>query len=188
MCAADAVANRRGTVESIRASHVMEHIPAGQERIDVMNEAHRVLKPGGTFEIIVPLAAHGRRSPTLRMFHSGAWNPSATSMACTVRTRTTASSCGRRSSFMSRVAGKVIGWGGLDEDRSAPCPGSRAERRVDPRTKLQLMRVSHPQSRCDEECPLLFPCECESVRVGCSRPGSSRSGSPRRSDRPRSAG
>lgn len=45
-----------GTVESIRASHVMEHIPAGQDRIDVMNEAHRVLKPGGTFEIIVPLA------------------------------------------------------------------------------------------------------------------------------------
>ncbi|SOE67679.1 hypothetical protein SAMN05446589_3103 [Streptomyces sp. OV198] len=38
----------------------MEHIPAGQERIDVMNEAHRVLKPCGTFEIIVPLASTWR--------------------------------------------------------------------------------------------------------------------------------
>lgn len=44
-----------GGVTSIRASHVMEHVPAGAERIAVFNEAHRVLAPGGTFEIIVPL-------------------------------------------------------------------------------------------------------------------------------------
>lgn len=43
-----------GSVGAIRASHVMEHIPSGQARLDVMNEAHRVLIPGGTFEIIVP--------------------------------------------------------------------------------------------------------------------------------------
>jgi predicted SAM-dependent methyltransferase len=43
------------TVEAVRASHLMEHIPAGQPRIDVMNEAWRVLKPGHDFEIIVPL-------------------------------------------------------------------------------------------------------------------------------------
>lgn len=43
-----------GTVERIRASHVMEHIPSGAPRIDVMNEAHRVLRTHGTFEIIVP--------------------------------------------------------------------------------------------------------------------------------------
>jgi len=42
------------TVAAIRASHVLEHISAGADRIAVMNEAHRVLKPGGTFEIVVP--------------------------------------------------------------------------------------------------------------------------------------
>ncbi len=42
------------SVDAIRAAHVMEHIPAGQARIDVMNEAHRVLKPGAVFEIRVP--------------------------------------------------------------------------------------------------------------------------------------
>lgn len=42
------------SVEAVRASHVLEHIPAGPDRIFVFNEAHRVLYPGGTFEIIVP--------------------------------------------------------------------------------------------------------------------------------------
>lgn len=42
------------SIDALRASHVMEHIPAGAERIAVMNEAHRVLKPGGTFEVVVP--------------------------------------------------------------------------------------------------------------------------------------
>ncbi len=42
------------SIGNMRASHVMEHIPAGQDRIDVMNEAWRVLIPGGTLEIIVP--------------------------------------------------------------------------------------------------------------------------------------
>lgn len=52
------------SVDAIRASHVMEHIPAGHERIFVMNEAHRVLKPGGTFEIIVPfVVARGAGEP-----------------------------------------------------------------------------------------------------------------------------
>lgn len=43
-----------GTVDSARASHVLEHIPT-EHRIFVMNEVHRVLKPGGTFEVILPL-------------------------------------------------------------------------------------------------------------------------------------
>lgn len=44
-----------GSVESIYASHVFEHIPAGAPRIDVMNECWRVLEIGGTLRIIVPL-------------------------------------------------------------------------------------------------------------------------------------
>lgn len=55
------------SIEAIRASHVMEHIPAGSARIAVMNEAHRVLKPGGVFEIIVPLLVgtwHAVADPT----------------------------------------------------------------------------------------------------------------------------
>jgi hypothetical protein len=56
-----------GAVESIRASHVLEHVPAGQPRIDVFNEAHRVLAPGGTFEVVVPLLVgtwHAIADPT----------------------------------------------------------------------------------------------------------------------------
>lgn len=41
-------------VDAVRASHVMEHIPAGQDRIHAFNEVHRVLKPHGTFQVIVP--------------------------------------------------------------------------------------------------------------------------------------
>lgn len=56
------------SVEAIRASHVMEHIPGGEPRIAVMNEAHRVLAPGGFFEIIVPdflaLTWHAIADPT----------------------------------------------------------------------------------------------------------------------------
>jgi len=62
------------TVDAIKASHVMEHIPAGQPRIDVMNEAHRVIKPGGFFEIRVPLMIgtwHAIADPT----HVSFWVP-----------------------------------------------------------------------------------------------------------------
>lgn len=56
-----------GAVQSIRASHILEHVPAGQERIDVFNEAHRVLAPGGTFEVVLPLMTgswHAIADPT----------------------------------------------------------------------------------------------------------------------------
>ena len=43
------------SIDGIRASHVMEHIAAGHDRIAVMNEAWRVLKPYSKFEIYVPL-------------------------------------------------------------------------------------------------------------------------------------
>lgn len=42
------------SVEAAYASHVFEHIPQGQPRIDALNELHRVLVPGGDFEMIVP--------------------------------------------------------------------------------------------------------------------------------------
>ncbi|MDP8930465.1 MAG: hypothetical protein M3O70_18330 [Actinomycetota bacterium] len=44
-----------GSLEEARASHLLEHIPAGQPRIDLMNEVHRVLKPGRLFHVVVPL-------------------------------------------------------------------------------------------------------------------------------------
>lgn len=43
-----------GSCEAVYASHVMEHIPAGQCRLTVMNEAWRVLRVGGPFTIVVP--------------------------------------------------------------------------------------------------------------------------------------
>lgn len=42
------------TIGKVYASHFMEHIPAGQPRLTIMNEAWRVLKRGGEFEIVVP--------------------------------------------------------------------------------------------------------------------------------------
>lgn len=42
----------------VYASHFMEHIPAGQPLINVMNEAWRVLKPGGRFNMILPLIGY----------------------------------------------------------------------------------------------------------------------------------
>lgn len=46
------------SVDGAYASHILEHIPAGDERIKAMNEVHRVLKPGAQFEIIVPLVGY----------------------------------------------------------------------------------------------------------------------------------
>lgn len=48
------------TVAHVNASHVLEHIPAGAERIRALNEIHRVLVPGGTLRIEVPVVGHRR--------------------------------------------------------------------------------------------------------------------------------
>jgi SAM-dependent methyltransferase len=53
-----------GSVDAIRASHILEHVPAGQERIDIFNEAWRVLRPGGTFEVLLPLVITANGLPT----------------------------------------------------------------------------------------------------------------------------
>ncbi len=45
-------------VDEVYCSHFMEHIPSGQPRLNVMNEAWRVLKPGGTFTMIMPLIGY----------------------------------------------------------------------------------------------------------------------------------
>jgi predicted SAM-dependent methyltransferase len=44
------------SVDAIVAHDLVEHLP---DRILTMNEAWRVLKPGGTFEIVVPSAVRG---------------------------------------------------------------------------------------------------------------------------------
>lgn len=50
----DAIPVEDSSVDAARASHALEHIPAGEPRIAAMNEMWRVLKPGAEFEIIVP--------------------------------------------------------------------------------------------------------------------------------------
>lgn len=47
-----------GSVEEVYASHLMEHIPKGQPLVDVMNEAWRVLQPGGMFTFRLPLVGY----------------------------------------------------------------------------------------------------------------------------------
>lgn len=65
------------TVDAVRASHVLEHILIGDDRVAVMNEAHRVLKPGHIFEIIVPLAA-------VRGVWTASWQPWADPYHCSL--------------------------------------------------------------------------------------------------------
>jgi len=43
------------SVDHILASHVLEHVPAGEPRLKIFNEAWRVLRPGGVFEVKLPL-------------------------------------------------------------------------------------------------------------------------------------
>lgn len=60
--------------DAVRASHVLEHIMAGHERISVFNEVHRVLKSHGTFQVIVPgvgITHHAWADPT----HVSYWVP-----------------------------------------------------------------------------------------------------------------
>lgn len=47
-----------GSADEVYSSHFMEHIHRGQPLINVMNEAWRILKPGGTFTMILPLVGY----------------------------------------------------------------------------------------------------------------------------------
>lgn len=44
-----------GSVDAIYASHVLEHVPKGARLLHVMAEAHRVLRPEGTFTAKLPI-------------------------------------------------------------------------------------------------------------------------------------
>lgn len=46
------------SVDEVYASHFLEHIPKGEPLLVVMNEAHRVLKPGGSLTILLPLVGY----------------------------------------------------------------------------------------------------------------------------------
>jgi hypothetical protein len=54
------------TVEYVHASHVLEHVPAGADRIGVFNEVWRVLADDGQFEVKVPLLINDAGLPEWR--------------------------------------------------------------------------------------------------------------------------
>jgi predicted SAM-dependent methyltransferase len=71
--AQDGIPLADGSVEQARCSHLMEHIPAGPERLFVFNEVWRVLRPGARFEVIVPLLIPGRWEPVADPTHVSFW-------------------------------------------------------------------------------------------------------------------
>lgn len=46
------------SVDRVYCSHFLEHITAGQNKINVFNEAWRILKSGGVFDMIMPLVGY----------------------------------------------------------------------------------------------------------------------------------
>lgn len=47
-----------GEAEVVRMSHVLEHIPAGKERIAALNEVWRILRPGGELLTVTPCVGY----------------------------------------------------------------------------------------------------------------------------------
>jgi hypothetical protein len=47
-----------GSVSMVYASHIMTQIPRGEPLLRVMNEAWRVLEPGGTFKMVFPVVGY----------------------------------------------------------------------------------------------------------------------------------
>ena len=54
-CDARRLPFRSGAFEKVKAHHILEHIPFGQDRIQTFNEAHRVLGEGGILDVEVPV-------------------------------------------------------------------------------------------------------------------------------------
>ena len=61
------------SADEVYASHVLEHVPKGEPIISVMNEAWRVLKPGGSFTILLPVIGVTRRSVSRVLDDWRAW-------------------------------------------------------------------------------------------------------------------
>lgn len=64
-----------GSADEVYASHFMEHIHRGQPLIDVMNEAWRVLRPGGTFDMVLPLVGYTDPFSGAPMSNQIGWQP-----------------------------------------------------------------------------------------------------------------
>jgi SAM-dependent methyltransferase len=62
------------TFDVVHASHFLEHVPHGAPLIRVMNEAWRVLRPGGRFHIRLPLVGYTEPETGMGKLVSG-WQP-----------------------------------------------------------------------------------------------------------------
>lgn len=62
-------------VDEVFASHFLEHINPGAPLIRVMNEAWRVLKPGGTFTFVMPIIGYTEPTTGAYMQGRGGWRP-----------------------------------------------------------------------------------------------------------------
>lgn len=61
-----------GVVDEVYSSHFLEHVPHGDALLAVMNEAHRVLRSGGTFTAVLPTVGHTLDGES-RPYHG--WQP-----------------------------------------------------------------------------------------------------------------